>query len=169
LTGINKASVIDAMRSTTSLSTLLLKDDDTSLATLSSNTEAIVEEEDSPTFRQITASPVPSTFASPPPRPKPAPRLWNEPATRQNSLAGLETAIAPNHIIHAIQTSNSPIMGESLSTSPETRSPVSKFSSRSKERSFASRRKGSVPDLELGACKRMKPVREVLMDSRECY
>ena len=75
---------------------------------------------------------------APPMRPKPAPRLWD------TDHAEYSPTMVPIHIFSPSQTSQ---------TTPESsespKSIISKFSTW-KEKSFAGRRKGSIPDLELG-------------------
>lgn len=172
LTGLNKGKVLDALRSSTSLGTWGTRDDEpTGLTAMGSTTNAVAEEEDNKFHLGKAFSPALATVASasPPPRPKPAPRLWTEPPVTANSLPGLETTIAPRHIVDTMSLSSmSPIITDSLSGSPETRSPVSRYSSRLRDKPLASRRKGSVPDLELGRSnRRTRAIHESNLDSRK--
>ena len=129
---------------------------------------SVVEDLDTKSSSYKASVSVASTVTSPPPRPRPAPRLWTEPSPTANSLHGLETTIAPRHIVDTMSSNSlSPLFIDILSRNPETRSPVSRFSPRSKNKSLSSRRKGSVPDLELSrSSRKLRAVDESSLDSR---
>ena len=167
MTGLNRANSSDALRSTNSLETCSGRDAEVSTPNSLDHTQAIAEEEEG-THISPSVSPK-SSIALPPRRPKPAPRLWTEPAIVENTLQGLETVIAPSPIqLQAIQSSMSQGMSFVTPSSGSTqRTYGPRTSSRSHERSLSSRRKGSVAELDLGSStKRMKTVPDTIVDSR---
>ena len=168
MSGLSKINVVAASRSTSSLGMASSREADTPASTISPNyTQPIAEEHEESYDSTASVSPKSSAAMSPPPRPRPAPRLWTEPSPT-DSLPGLESVIAPRPVLFAAAQSPRVQSPDLLSSGgSEAYANVSKFPSNPSGRSLSMRRKGSLAELDLRrATRQMAFVPDTIIDSR---